>query len=252
MPYNQNPRICLLKTCAEKFKGIRAKEKYGTVRSIYEDYFGPITDVYNFKDNQFPEIADLDKYDVFILTGSQTRVSLENKEWIHKLMHIINIIISLDKVIFGFCFGHQLICKTLGAGVGIRSSTRTGSVNVPLNALGKELIGLPNIEMTCFHSDEVKSIKGTHLVRLSKASNDLLVLYNKHDKIQVVTCQGHPELELEFVVNNWNYMKELTSRTTLSKYNYYHDLTDPISIKSRKITSDHIQEFLKKVMVRAI
>ena len=84
----KHPKICLLVTGIRNFGSIRARDEYGTNKHLYELYFGPIVSSYNVMDNQFPEMDTLHKYDVFILTGSTTRISLEKKDWIDNLLHI--------------------------------------------------------------------------------------------------------------------------------------------------------------------
>ena len=161
-------------------------------------------------------------------------------------------IISLNKVLFGFCFGHQIISKYLGAAVGIRNNPRNGLIDIPLNKLGEKLIDLPEVSITFSHKDEVKCIKGTQLVRLSKGTNDILVLYDINKRIQVFTCQGHPELELDMVIKLRTYMFEFYNRDTIGQYNIYNDLQDKKRLQLRDISSQHVLNFLKLVMSRKI
>ena len=96
------PKICLLVTGTRNFgSSIRARDEYGNNKHLYETYFGPIESSFNVMENQFPEMDTLHEYDVFILTGSTARISLEKKEWIDNLLDMIGLIIRLNKVLFG-------------------------------------------------------------------------------------------------------------------------------------------------------
>ena len=247
------PKICLLVTGTRNFgSSIRARDEYGNNKHLYETYFGPIESSFNVMENQFPEMDTLHEYDVFILTGSTARISLEKKEWIDNLLDMIGLIIRLNKVLFGFCFGHQIISKYLGAAVGIRDYPRNGLIDIPLNKLGEKLIGLPKLYITFSHNDEVKCIKGTQLVRLSKGTNDILVLYDINKKIQIFTCQGHPELDLDMVIKLRSYMFEFYNRHTIDRYNIYNDLKDKKKLQLREVSSQHVITLLKLVMDRKI
>jgi GMP synthase-like glutamine amidotransferase len=71
-------------------------------------------EVHSVKDGEFPD--QLTGYDGFIITGSPASVH-DDEAWVHRLMQVIREIRALDRPMFGACFGHQAITKSLGGKV---------------------------------------------------------------------------------------------------------------------------------------
>lgn len=61
-------------------------------------------------DGEFPEMADLDKYDGFVVSGSPYD-AYGNDHWILKLSFLLQTLCAMEKKVLGVCFGHQVNIK---------------------------------------------------------------------------------------------------------------------------------------------
>ena len=144
-------------------------------------------------DNEFPEI---EKYDVFICTGSRYSV-YDDLPWVEQLKEMTKEIYNLGKKFIGICFGHQLIAESLGGKV----EKQDGGYLIGLHnfAITKNLSWMkPQVEgykvlMLC--QDQITVLPEKSLV-LSKSADCPIGMYTVGKNF--LGIQGHPEFSREY------------------------------------------------------
>lgn len=167
---------------------------HGTYFEMYQNLFPGISlEGYFVIDNEFPEV---EKYDVFISTGSRYSV-YEDIPWIEQLKEMIREIYISGKKFIGICFGHQLIAESLGGKVekqdrgyliGIHSFTITDDLywmKPPVD--GYEVL------MLC--KDQITVLPEKSLV-LSESVECPIGMYTVGKTF--LGIQGHPEFSKEY------------------------------------------------------
>ena len=96
-------------------------------------------------------IEDLNP-DAVICSGSRANVSMW-EPWMDDAAQVLQQSVAANIPVLGICFGHQLLCKTLGGEVK-RSKTRTDSVT-PLFSVGMDTLLSPIRKGLFTHQDEV-------------------------------------------------------------------------------------------------
>ncbi|XP_047127800.1 uncharacterized protein LOC124808643 isoform X1 [Hydra vulgaris] len=152
-----------------------------------------------------PDFDMIKSYLGFILTGSYCSANDEVK-WIWELTEFIKRVVQFQSEsqsapkLFGFCFGHQLICKTLGA-------------RVVKNKVGRFIISVTDIEIfsslqsmeyysNVFHSEKFMRLVKMHeeevidlpsnailLGSSEQCQNEIVSFGNK-----ILTMQGHVDI----------------------------------------------------------
>ncbi|XP_065650705.1 uncharacterized protein LOC124808643 isoform X2 [Hydra vulgaris] len=152
-----------------------------------------------------PDFGMIKNYLGFILTGSYCSANDEVK-WIRELTDFIKKVVQFQTEsrsapkLFGFCFGHQLICKTLGA-------------RVVKNKVGRFIISVADIEIfsslqsmdyysNVFHSEKFMRLVKMHeeevidlpsnailLGSSEQCQNEIVSFGNK-----ILTMQGHLDI----------------------------------------------------------
>ena len=191
----------MVNICVLKCNTYRLKEK---IQTYYQDFFDTIIPDENIFDciyDRFPNKNEIKRFDLFILTGTKCiKVLCGNKpEFISKLLSTIKIILDYDKVIYGTCFGHQIISHFFGAVIKRRCPKNyweIGFLELPLEEPFKKLKPLKqnkidSLTMITVHHDYVADIENTSLCPVMIDSNCFLVTFNKKGQIQTLTCQGH-------------------------------------------------------------
>jgi len=148
--------------------------------------------VYTCRLGQLPSMDEITACKVICIPGSDLFIHNEY-QWLKGVYGVLDKACKLDKYIFGFCYGHQLICKYLGAKIGLIPKSNIGIQDIVLNSLGKELIGHEYILSFVYHANYVEDIKDTRLISLCRYSNDICIAYNRQGNINIVTIQVHPE-----------------------------------------------------------
>lgn len=113
--------------------------------------------------------------------------------WVEALCQIVERVWNQGRLIFGFCFGHQLVAHVLGAKVRRLPRTFAGAQALALTAVGSQLLRRDYLVLLGYHSDEVVDIKNSPLTSLCRFSNDLCIATARTGKIQVLISQVHPE-----------------------------------------------------------
>jgi GMP synthase-like glutamine amidotransferase len=167
---------------------------HGTYYEMYANLFPGITlEAYFIIDNEFPEV---EKYDVFISTGSRYSV-YDNIPWIEQLKEMIKEIYDLGKKFIGICFGHQLIAESLGGKVekhasGYLIGVHKFTVTKNLSWMRPQADGY-KILMLC--QDQITKLPEKSLV-LSGSAECAIGMYTVGSTF--LGIQGHPEFSKEY------------------------------------------------------
>lgn len=115
------------------------------------------------KGGRVPTVEDVAPYDAILLTGSMYDAHAENVEWIDKLLALLKElwVKRKDVRLSGVCFGHQLICRMLGATIKRASEGKweIGHSRIDLSPVGVRLFQAdkksPYVYMHQMHQDHV-------------------------------------------------------------------------------------------------
>ena len=160
---------------------------------------------YDLKDIKEP-VSYFSRFHGVIISGSENGVQEIHKlEWISHLSNIIKEIHAADCTqLVGLCFGHQIICYTLGTSV-VKNDKGLEMGNFPitlyddavsyLSTLAGKYKTVPNpLRLQFVHSDVVISTpKSCFDIGYTDVCEDQGV-YNKKN---VLTFQGHPEFSVQ-------------------------------------------------------
>ncbi|KAI0946488.1 hypothetical protein AcW1_009938 [Taiwanofungus camphoratus] len=161
-----------------------------------------IMDPYDVRDKQeYPQ--NVDSYRGIILTGSAAS-AYENLEWINRLVAYVKSIAEGKPHIklIGICFGHQIIARALGGEcVPNDGKWEVGVTEVALTDIGKQLLGVPTLNIQQMHRDHVPATPVSfHLLGSTPISlNQGMVRFYEDggaprpDNVHILTVQGHPE-----------------------------------------------------------
>ncbi|OCH88016.1 class I glutamine amidotransferase-like protein [Obba rivulosa] len=147
----------------------------------------------------------VDDYRAIILTGSAAS-AYENLEWINKLIDYVAKVANEKSHIklIGICFGHQIIARAMGKEcVPNGGKWEVGPTEVALTDIGKQLFGVPTLNIQQMHRDHVPEVPSSYhlLGSTTVAPNQGMVeFYSGTDPskaspkdVHVLTLQGHPE-----------------------------------------------------------
>ena len=191
-----NNRVCIIKSNSYRLN-LKIKEYY----SKFFDVNINDNDIFNTKNNEYPEKEDIQNYDIFVFTGTKCLEVLcyDQPIYLNKMLILIKNILNVNKIIYGTCFGHQLISHFFGATIKKRCSKNlweVGFIKLPLKNYTKQMIPFINnnieyITQITVHHDYVYDISNTILIPLLDSQNSLLITLNNKNEIQTLTCQGH-------------------------------------------------------------
>mgnify|MGYP001076635320 CR=1 FL=1 len=144
-------------------------------------------DVYLVKDAHFPETLD---FDGILITGSPASVH-DGAPWIAQLEELVREALSQKIPMFGACFGHQIIARALGAGVGYNPQGwvfgRVETTFLPSNQ---------RIALYAAHKEQVLDLPaGAEIV----ARTDGCEIAGFRIGTNVLTTQYHPEMTEGFM-----------------------------------------------------
>lgn len=92
--------------------------------------------------NNLYSYPSLDEVDALLLTGSR-HTAYDNDPWILKLVDFTKRALAANCRIVGVCFGHQILGRAVGTGVGkCEKGWEVAVTDVSLTEKGKELFGL--------------------------------------------------------------------------------------------------------------
>lgn len=151
--------------------------------------------VFDTTQSKLPEGIDL--FDGFLITGSPASVH-DDEDWIAELSHFIKDIHDQNLPIFGACFGHQLIAKSLGGGVGRNPQgwvlgVADSNIVEPKDWMSKLPAKFP---LYAAHIEQVLSLPpGAEVVAISDGCPNAGYVLGE----TVYTTQYHPEMTSHFI-----------------------------------------------------
>jgi GMP synthase-like glutamine amidotransferase len=175
-------------------------ERYGRYAETFEQLLSAVDpqlafQTYQVTQQHFPE--SIDACDAYVLTGSKYSC-YEDIHWINELKQFVVDCVEQNKKLVGICFGHQLIAQALGGsvqkhdkgwGIGMASSevTTTPHWLTPR---------LQQFNLLVSHQDQVTRLpQQASLV----ATNEFCPIAGYHVNHTVLTFQGHPEFNHDYV-----------------------------------------------------
>ncbi|PCI88408.1 MAG: glutamine amidotransferase [Hyphomicrobiales bacterium] len=149
---------------------------------------------YTVLDSQFPTSADI--CDLWVITGSKFG-AYEDHKWIAPLEEFIRNIKSSGKLMFGICFGHQLIAQALGGKVEKYNKGWALGVNqYHIDNWPQELGTAPNeIALQAYHQDQITTLPAG---AINVASSDFCKYAAVWYPDFGLTVQGHPEFSTAY------------------------------------------------------
>lgn len=185
------------------------------VKKVYGGYFnvfvaafadeGERWDLFRVVEGEFPNMNDLQDYDGFVISGSPFD-AYGNEYWIIELCFLLQTLDLMKKKLLGICFGHQVLCRSLGGKVGRAcSGWDIGLRNVKIvkhfspcsfpDGLNEIPPALSIIEC---HQDEVWEVpRGAEVVAFSDKTGVEMFTIGDH----ILGIQGHPEYTND-ILNN--------------------------------------------------
>ena len=164
-------------------------------------------------EDQFPN--DKHAYDAYLITGSPCSVN-DEASWMLRLESLITDIIDIGKPLAGFCFGHQLIAKSLGGKVGVNENGwNIGLFTVDLE---KELSWMEPFQKTTqiYHFNKERVLE-LPINAQSFAGSSGYPDYGFSIDQTVIALQGHPEQPRRAMENFLNFGKESLPEEEISK-----------------------------------
>ncbi|MBP0485084.1 type 1 glutamine amidotransferase [Sagittula salina] len=143
---------------------------------------------------EFP--ADPARFDGLLITGSPASVT-EDAPWMLRLMDVVRAAIARRQKLYGACFGHQLISRTLGAGI-IRNPQGWGHglLRVRRAAPMPWAYGSNSIPVYGSHIEQVAAAPaGTRTVYTGEGLPVAGLAMGDH----LYTLQHHPEMTHRFI-----------------------------------------------------
>ena len=249
-------KICIIKSNTYRLN-LKIKE-------YYQNFFN-ITinddDIFNTKYNEYPDISVINKYDIFIFTGTKSiDVLCKDKPiFLEKMLKLIKTILDANKVIYGTCFGHQLLSHFFGAQVESRCQENyweIGFINLPLTNIGMSLFPfnknpkINNLTQITVHHDYVSSIDNTKLYPLLKGQNSLLITLNKDNEIQTISCQGHFLFDESYFLKHHANMIEKNEIEYKYKKNLIENQINNKMVKKEYLSSKkYMKKFIKYYLI---
>ena len=132
-------------------------------------------------------IEDLNP-DAVICSGSRANVSMW-EDWMDEAAHVLQQAVEANIPVLGICFGHQLLCKTLGGEVK-RSKDRNDFIT-PLFSVGMDTLLSPIRKGLFTHQDQVTSLppEARHIISTKQCEDARMRVAGKPDW----GVQFHPE-----------------------------------------------------------
>ncbi|XP_004209711.2 uncharacterized protein LOC101240492 isoform X1 [Hydra vulgaris] len=199
-----------------------------------------------------PDLNSLHNYIGFILTGSCWSAN-DQAKWILDLVEFINHVIQSQlksndaPKLFGFCFGHQLICKTLGA-------------RVTKNEVGRFIISETDIKVfNClqnkefykrvFHDKKYIRVVKLHEEEVTDLPPNAILLgsseYCKNEIVsfgdKILSMQGHMDISEEDLLGTY-----LTTLKDLGKINEADEIILINSIKEKQNDCSNVIEMVRQ------
>ncbi len=151
---------------------------------------------------EFPQYISM--FDGVLVTGSPASV-FEEAPWMLRLEQLVHEMITTQVPLFGACFGHQIIAKTLGAPLG-RNPEGWGHGRLVLTRTGLASWSGTDPEVAL---GEKIALYGSHMEQVTQAPDGAQVLFEGPGLPvagfalgeTVFTVQHHPEMTAEFIAD---------------------------------------------------
>ncbi|OAA38805.1 Glutamine amidotransferase type 1 [Metarhizium rileyi] len=148
-----------------------------------------VNDLYSY-----PALEDVD---ALLLTGSR-HTAFDNDPWILKLVDFTKRAIESGRIrVVGVCFGHQIIGRAVGAGVGkSEKGWEVAVTEVNLTAKGKEIFAMDKMRIHQMHRDIVQNFPPEAIPLGGNAFCPVQAMYHPG---RYITVQGHPEFTNDII-----------------------------------------------------
>ena len=168
--------------------------------------------VYDLTQNIFP--SSTEEADFFIITGSK-KSCYEDIDWIHRLCNFIREGRANNTKIIGICFGHQVIAQSLG-GV-VEKSSKGWGIGIHTYQLleNHEYFDYQShINTLVSHKDQViEAPSGTQIIATSDFCPYAALGYDNN----IISIQGHPELEVDYIKTILDIRREEIGEQTFAQ-----------------------------------
>lgn len=184
------------------------QEVYGGYFNVFVAAFGEEGerwDLFRVVEGDFPDLNELHKYDGFVVSGSP-HDAYGNEKWILQLCFMLQTLDAMHKKILGICFGHQVLCRSLGGKVGKAYTgwdvglrrVRIANDLTPCSFL-EDLGEIPgSLSIIECHRDEVWEVPiGAEVIGFSDKTGVEMFAIGDH----ILGIQGHPEYTKDILCN---------------------------------------------------
>ncbi|XP_065679091.1 uncharacterized protein LOC136093772 [Hydra vulgaris] len=184
-------------------------------------------------------------YKGFIISGSHYSVN-ENFEWIQKLERFVIELVTLDSSIrpklYGICFGHQLIAKSLGGKVEYAKKYIIGANKISVEpelqkkSYFKEVFNENCTILSIFqsHREEVVVLPPDAVVVASSDTCQYeMLMYGEH----ILSSQGHPELSTE-------KLKKYILPRSITNHNLKNGELEKVLLSMENVNTDNLMKMI--------
>ncbi|KAE8718765.1 putative CCR4-associated factor 1-like protein 7 [Hibiscus syriacus] len=182
------------------------KKTYGGYFNVFVAAFGEEGerwDLFRVIDGEFPAMNELYKYDGFVISGSP-HDAYGNDQWILKLCFLVQTLDAMEKKVLGICFGHQVLCRSLGGKVGRAPGgwdigLRKVEIAKDLLVHMEEIEEIPSsLSIIECHQDEIYEVPmGADVIAFSEKTGVEMFGIGQH----ILGIQGHPEYTKDILFN---------------------------------------------------
>jgi len=202
-------KICVLEMDSlERYPGIsQDSRKYP---QLYAKWFAKVPSLraeqtaFNvYERGEFPEEADMTRFDLFLFTGSEHGAYETHLPWVSQTIEFIRRLRAQRRRMLGICFGHQIIAHALPGGQTVKnpSGLELGWASFSLTAEARSLwspaIHVPaaeSIDLLYAHGDHVETLPDGFVSMGGNAHTPCQGMLARDRS--VLTVQGHPEFDV--------------------------------------------------------
>ncbi|KAE8711238.1 putative GDP-L-fucose synthase 2-like [Hibiscus syriacus] len=187
------------------------KKMYGCYFNVFVAAFGEEGerwDLFRVVDGEFPDMTALYKYDGFVISGS-SHDAYGNDQWILKLCFLLQTLDAMEKKVLGICFGHQVLCRSLGGGGKVGKACSGWDIGLRKVKIVKDLLSVPSfmeeleeipssLSIIECHQDEVYEVPmRADVIAFSDKTGVEMFGIGQH----ILGIQGHPEYTKDILFN---------------------------------------------------